>query len=342
MLAPDVVGPGAAAPVVVGPVDVAAPSRPHRIAALVTEGMAPFELSSVVEVFGLPRPEIEGPWYALDVCSDRPGTPLRMTGGFTLSAEHGLDVLAGADTVIVPAVVDPRTGPGDDVVQALRAAHARGARVVSICSGAFALAAAGLLDDREATTHWQYASLLAERFPAVSVRPDVLYVDHGDVMTSAGSAAGLDVCLHVVRTDHGPAVANMVARRLVVPPHREGGQAQFIEAPVLPVEERDDVGDALTWALDHLAEPITVEALARRAHMAPRTFARHFVRRTGTSPIRWLVTQRVQASLALLEAGESVTRTASLAGFGSPVTFRHHFTRAMGTSPASYRRAFHG
>jgi AraC family transcriptional activator FtrA len=323
-------------------VAVVAPSRPHRVAALVTEGMAPFELSSVIEVFGLPRPEIDGPWYTLDVCSDRPGAALRMTGGFTLSAEHGLDVLAEADTVIVPAVVDPRTGPGDDVVRSLRTAHARGARVVSICSGAFALAAAGLLDGRDATTHWQYAGLLAERFPAVSVRPDVLYVDHGDVLTSAGSAAGLDLCLHLVRTDHGPAVANTVARRLVVPPHREGGQAQFIEAPVPPAEERDDVGDALAWALDHLTEPITVDALARRAHMAPRTFARHFTRRTGTSPIRWLIAQRVQASLPLLEAGESVTRTASLVGFESPVTFRHHFTRAMGTSPAGYRRAFHG
>ncbi|GAB4086962.1 helix-turn-helix domain-containing protein [Myceligenerans cantabricum] len=321
---------------------VAAPSRPHRVAALVTEGMAPFELGSVIEVFGLPRPEIDGPWYALDVCSDQPATPLRMTGGFTLSAEHGLDVLAAADTVIVPAVVDPRSGPGDDVVQALRTAHARGARVVSICSGAFALAAAGLLDSREATTHWQYASLLAERFPAVSLRPDVLYVDHGDVLTSAGSAAGLDLCLHLVRSDHGAATANTVARRLVVPPHREGGQAQFIEAPVLPAGKRDAVGEVLAWALDHLTEPLTVDALARRAHLAPRTFARHFVRRTGTSPIRWLVTQRVRASLPLLEAGESVTRTASLVGFDSPVTFRHHFTRAMGTSPAGYRRTFHG
>ncbi|MBO0609711.1 helix-turn-helix domain-containing protein [Myceligenerans salitolerans] len=321
---------------------VAAPARPHRVATLVTEGMAPFELSSVVEVFGLPRPEVEGSWYALDVCSDRPGVPLPMTGGFSLSAQHGLDVLAGADTVIVPAVVDPRSGPGDEVVQAIRSAHARGARVVSICSGAFALAAAGLLDGREATTHWRYAGLLAERFPAVSVRPDVLYVDHGDVLTSAGSAAGLDLCLHLVRTDHGPAVANTVARRLVVPPHREGGQAQFIESPVVPVEARDDVGEVLVWALDHLAEPITVDMLAERAHLAPRTFARHFTRRTGTSPMRWLITQRVQASLPLLEAGESVTRTAALVGFESPVTFRHHFTRAMGTSPAGYRRAFHG
>lgn len=321
---------------------VTAPSRPHRIAALVTEGMAPFELSSVIEVFGLPRPEIDGPWYTLDVCSDRPGAPLRMTGGLTVSAEHGLDVVRDADTVIVPAVVDPRSGPGDDVVQALRSAHARGARLVSICSGAFALAAAGVLDGREATTHWQYAALLAERFPAVPVRPDVLYVDHGDVLTSAGSAAGLDLCLHLVRSDHGPAVANAVARRLVVPPHREGGQAQFIEAPVLPPEERDDVGDTITWALDHLAEPMTVDGLARRAHMAPRTFARHFSRRTGTSPIRWLITQRIQASLPLLEAGEPVARTAASVGFDTPVTFRHHFTRVMGTSPASYRKAFHG
>ncbi|GAA1856393.1 helix-turn-helix domain-containing protein [Myceligenerans crystallogenes] len=329
-------------PVESGPAALSAPARPHRIAALVTEGMAPFELGAVVEVFGLPRPEVDGPWYALDVCSDRPHTSLRMTGGFTLVAEHGLDVLEAADTVIVPAVVDPRTGPGPDVVAALRAAHANGARVVSICSGAFALAAAGLLDGREATTHWRYTELLAERFPAVKVRPDVLYVDQGDVLTSAGSAAGLDLCLHLVRTDHGPATANVVARRLVIPPHREGGQAQFIETPVAPAGPRDSVGQAIAWALGHLAEPITVEDLARHAHMAPRTFARHFTRRTGTSPIRWLIVQRIQASLPLLEAGESVTRAASLVGFDSPVTFRHHFTRTINTSPAAYRRAFHG
>src|ERR1043165_163677 len=195
---------------------VAAPTRPHRVAVLVSEGMAPFEFGSVVEVFGLPRPEIDGPWYTLDVCAERPGEPMRMVGGFDLVAAHGLDVLAAADTLIVPAVPDPPPGPPAPVGAPLRAAPARGARVVSICSGAFALAAAGLLDGREATTHWRYADLLHRRFPDVLVTPDVLYVDGDDVLTGAGSAAGLDMCLHVVRKDHGARVANAVARRLVV------------------------------------------------------------------------------------------------------------------------------
>ncbi|MEV0649029.1 helix-turn-helix domain-containing protein [Phytomonospora sp. NPDC050363] len=320
---------------------LAAPTRPHRVAVLVTEGMAPFEFGSVVEVFGLPRPEIDGPWYSLDVCAERPGAPMRMVGGFSLVAESGLDVFTAADTLIVPAVPETRRSPSAAVVEAIRAAHERGARVVSICSGAFALAAAGLLDGREATTHWRYAGLLAERFPKVRVNPGVLYVDHGDVLTSAGSAAGLDLCLHLVRGDHGARVANTVARRLVVPPHREGGQAQFIEASVLDREESDGVAEAMGWALANLTATITVADLAGRAHMSPRTFIRHFTRRTGTSPMRWVIAQRVAASLPLLEDGDApVTRVGALVGFDSPVTFRHHFTRAMRTSPSAYRRTF--
>jgi len=316
-------------------------ARPHRIAVLVSPGMAPFEFGSVVEVFGLPRPEVGGSWYSLDVCAERPGEPMRMVGGFDVVAAHGLDVFAAADTVIVPAVPDISSGPSAAVVGAVRDAHARGARVVSICSGAFALAAAGVLDGREATTHWRYADLFAERFPAVRVDPGVLYVDHGDVLTSAGSAAGLDLCLHLVRSDHGPSVANSVARRLVVPPHREGGQAQFIESSVVDEGVADGVSDAMDWALANLTGALTVTGLASRARMAPRTFIRHFTRRTGTSPMRWVIAQRVAASLPLLEAGDaSVTRVGALVGFDSPVTFRHHFTRAMRTSPSVYRRTF--
>lgn len=313
----------------------------HRVAVLVTEGMAPFEFGSVVEVFGLPRPELDVPWYELTVCADRPGVPMRMVGGFTMTAAAGLDVFAAADTLIVPAVPDPRTGPSEAVADAVRAAHARGARVVSICSGAFALAAAGVLDGREATTHWRYAGLLAERFPDVHVNPDVLYVDHGDVLTSAGSAAGLDLCLHLVRADLGPRVANSVARRLVLAPHREGGQAQFIESAVTDETGDDGVATAMSWVLDHLDRPVTVADLAGHAHMAPRTFIRHFTKRTGTSPMRWVIAQRVAASLPLLEGGDlPVTRVAALVGFDSAVTFRHHFTRTMRTSPSAYRRGF--
>lgn len=309
------------------------------MAVLAFDGMAPFELGCVVEFFGLPRPELEAPWYDLKVCAESL-EPLRVVGGFTMRAEHGLDVLAAADTVVVPGanVHGPVSEP---LVAALREAHARGARMVSICSGAFALAAAGLLDGRAATTHWRYTGLLQERFPAVRVNPSVLYVDDGDVLTSAGSAAGLDLLVHLVRRDHGPNVANAVARRLVIPPHREGGQAQFIQAAVTPVEEDDAVATAMAWALDHLADPIAVAGLARVAHMSERTFIRRFKRQTGTSPLRWVISQRVAASLPMLESTAApVEEIGAAVGFESPVTFRHHFTRAMRTSPSAYRKAF--
>ncbi|TMR21401.1 helix-turn-helix domain-containing protein [Nonomuraea turkmeniaca] len=317
------------------------PSRPHRVAVLAFDGMAPFELGCVVELFGLPRPELDVPWYDLKVCAETL-EPLRVVGGFTMRAEHGLDVLAGADTVIVPGTNVYGRVSGE-LVAALRQAHARGARMVSICSGVFALAAAGLLDGRTVTTHWRYADLLQERFPAVRVNPSVLYVDEGDVLTSAGSAAGLDLLIHLVRTDHGPGVANTVARRLVVPPHREGGQAQFIEAAVTPVEDDDAVARAMSWAMDNLARPIAVADLAGVANMSQRSFIRHFKRQTGTSPLRWVISQRVAASLAMLESTAApVEEIGAAVGFESPVTFRHHFTKTMRTSPSAYRRAFSG
>ncbi|MFF4990389.1 helix-turn-helix domain-containing protein [Streptosporangium saharense] len=314
--------------------------RAHTVAAVAFDGMAPFELGCVVEVFGIPRPELEVPWYDLTVCAETPGD-LRIVGGFTMRAGHGLDAVAWADTVVVPAVADVRGEVSAELVATLRTAHERGARIVSICSGAFALAAAGLLDGREATTHWRYAGLLRERFPLVRVNPDVLYVDGGDVLTSAGSAAGLDLLLHLVRTDHGPAVANSVARRLVIPPHREGGQAQFVQSPVPPVEGDDAVAAAMAWALDHLTEPITVAGMAGAAHMSQRTFLRHFARQTGTSPLRWVISQRIAASLEPLASGSApVEEVAAAVGFDSAVTFRHHFARTMRTSPSAYRRAF--
>ncbi|MFI9319564.1 helix-turn-helix domain-containing protein [Kitasatospora aureofaciens] len=332
------------------PVAVTIGRRPepvHDVAVYAFEGMAPFELGVVVEVFGLARPELGGllaaPWYGLKVCADRPGTALDAVGGFALTARHGLDDLAAADTVVIPGVRNAFSGevsPG--LVEALRTAHERGARIVSICSGAFALAAAGLLDDKEATTHWRYAELLQQRHPRVRVNPDVLYVDNGDVLTSAGSAAGIDLCLHLVRRDHGAKVANSVARRFVVAPHRDGGQAQFIEAAVRPVEEDEDgIARSMQWALDHLSDPLTVSVLARAARMSDRSYLRHFTARNGTSPMRWVVTQRIAASLALLEAPEgSVEEIATAVGFESAATFRHHFGRVMRTSPTAYRRSF--
>ncbi|MGF1429942.1 helix-turn-helix domain-containing protein [Kitasatospora sp. LaBMicrA B282] len=321
----------------------------HTVAVYAFDGMAPFELGVVVEVFGLARPELAGllsaPWYDLKVCADEPGRPLAAVGGFELVARHGLDELAAADTVIVVGVANAFGGTvSPELVAALRTAHERGARIVSICSGAFALAAAGLLDGREATTHWRYAELLKQRHPQVRVNPDVLYVDHGDLLTSAGSAAGIDLCLHLVRRDHGARVANTVARRFVVPPHREGGQAQFIEAAVAPVAEAaDGVAQSMQWALDHLTAPLTVALLARAAHMSERSYLRHFTARNGTSPMRWVIAQRIAASLPLLEALDgTVEEIAAAVGFESAATYRHHFGRTMRTSPTTYRRTFAG
>jgi len=314
--------------------------RPRSVSVLAYDGMSVFETGIVTEVFGLPRPEFEVAWYELAICAEEPG-PVRVLGGASLQTPHGLDVFADAETVIVPGVPQVTADPSPRLVAALRRAHARGARIMSICSGAFALAGAGLLDGRRATTHWRYAQQLRRRYPAVDVDPDVLYIDNDDVLTSAGSAAGLDLCLHVVRRDFGAAIANAVARRLVTQPHRDGGQAQFIEAPMTADAEDDRIAESITWALAHLAEPITAETLARQAHMSTRTYLRHFTRATGTTPIRWLINQRVQASLALLETTDiPVEAIARATGFDTAVTYRHHFAQAMRTSPSAYRRAF--
>lgn len=316
-----------------------APAGP-TVSVLLYDGMSAFEVGIVTEVFGLPRPELDVDWYRLTICAEGPG-PVAVVGGAALHAERGLDDFAAADTVIVPGVSDVHGDCSPELIAALRLAHDRGARVVSICSGAFALAAAGLLDGRRATTHWRYAKLLARRFPSVVVDPDVLYVDGSDVLTSAGSAAGLDLCLHLVRQDFGPTVANTVARRLVVPPHREGGQAQFIETPVPPDAEDDHIARSMAWALTNLGQPITVELLARQATMSTRTYLRQFARCTGSSPIRWLIAQRVHASLPLLEKTDRrVEEIAAAVGFESTVTYRQHFGRTMRTSPSAYRRAF--
>jgi AraC family transcriptional regulator, transcriptional activator FtrA len=311
---------------------------PHRVAALVFDGLAPFELGIVVEVFGLERPELGDKRYELVVCTPRPGT-LAAVGGFGLRVEHGLAALAGAQTIVVPAW--PRLGepvPGE-IAGAVRAAYDTGARVVSICSGVFVLAAAGLLDGRRAATHWRHAASLRRRHPRVEVDERVLYVDHGRVLSSAGSAAGIDLCLHLVRRDHGTAVANQVARRLVIPPHRDGDQAQFTERPVPPAGD-DRLARALAWGRAHLAA-VTAAGLARQAFMSPRTLTRHVRAATGLSPQGWIVAERVRAAATLLEASDtSVEEVAQAAGFASAASLRKAFARELRVSPTAYRRAF--
>lgn len=312
----------------------------RSVALAVTEGVPIFEVAIPCEVFGRVRLDLVDPWYYdFTVCAAEPGAT-RIGAGFVAGAAGGLDELVRADTVIVPACADVHGPPPPGLVEAVRAAHRAGARVVSLCTGAFVLAAAGLLDGRRATVHWMYADLLAERFPKVSVEPDVLYIDDGDVLTSAGTAAGLDLCLHLVRMDLGAEIANLLARRLVVPPHRTGGQAQYVETPLA---KRDDesLAPLLHWAIEHLDRPLTIADLARRQHVTPRTLIRRFHAATGTSPIRWLLTQRVRRARDLLEStDEPLSDIAERSGLGTEANLRHHFARLVGVSPGQYRRAF--
>jgi AraC family transcriptional regulator, transcriptional activator FtrA len=300
-----------------------------------------FELGVAAEVFALDRPELDvGWWYDLAVFGRRPGR-LGAVGGFAIDVPHGLEALESARTVLLPGTPDVHRDPPAELLAALRAAHARGARLVSICSGAFVLAATGLLDGRRAATHWRYAELLAARFPAVEVDDRSLYVDGEDLLTSAGTAAGIDLCLHLIRRDHGADVANAVARRMVVSPHRSGDQAQFVEAPVPPSVQDDPVAVVQQWALEHLAERIGVPDMARAAHLSTRTLTRRFAEATGSSPARWLLEQRIAASAAILERTDTpVEDVGALVGIPSPAAFRRHFARIMGVPPSAYRRAF--
>lgn len=310
------------------------------MATVLYEGAWPFELAVPCEVFGVDRSDLAASWYRHRVCAAEP-PPVRSAAGFTIDTPYGLDEIRRADTVIIPAWRDPAAPVPDALLDALVTAHRRGARLMSVCTGAFVLAAAGLLDGRPATTHWYHARELAERFPTVRVDPSVLYIDDGDILTSAGTAAGVDLCLHVVRRDHGASVANSVARRMVVPPHRDGGQAQYVEAPIAAAQGADPIAAVLGWALEHLHQPLTVERLARRAAMSPRTFARRFRAVTGTTPHQWLVGQRILMAQHLLEAGDdAVEAIAARCGFGSSAGMRLHFQRALSTSPQAYRRLF--
>jgi transcriptional regulator GlxA family with amidase domain len=309
-----------------------------NVAVAVGQNVSPFELGVVCEVFGYDRSADGLPVYDFALCAVEP-PPLRTQGGgFTITPTHGIDRLAAADLICIPAW-DSDTPPAPDFLEALRAAVARGARVMSVCTGAFVLAAAGLLDGRRATTHWRHADRLAAEYPSLDVDPNVLYVDAGPVLTSAGTAAGIDLCLYILRQEHGTAVANAVARRMVVPPHRDGGQAQFIETPVLDCGEV--LNEVMDWVRAHLEEPITVDDLAARALMSVRTFNRRFAAVTGTTPHRWLTEQRIALAQELLEETSlDVERVAQRSGFGSAETLRHHFSRRRGTSPVAYRRCF--
>jgi AraC family transcriptional activator FtrA len=317
----------------------------HVVAILAYDGMSGFESGLAAEIFGITELSerfsagIARPWYSVKLCSEQP--EIRMLGGATVRTSYGLAELAAADTVIVPSVRDVFAPTSAELVEAIRTARERDSRLVSICSGAFALAAAGVLDGRSATTHWIYADLLREWYPAIDVDPTPLYVDGGDVLTSAGCAAGLDLCLHLVRSDHGVAVANEVARRLVISPHRSGGQAQYIETPVPEPATDGQIASGMAWALENLHAPISLDELATRSVLSRRSYLRRFAKATGTTPIKWLISQRIQASLALLETSSlSIEQIAARVGFESSVTYRHHFVRALRTTPSEYRSCF--
>jgi transcriptional regulator GlxA family with amidase domain len=313
----------------------------HRVVVLAVEDVVAFDLAIAAQVFGSPARDLGERHYAFAVCAAAPG-PVRTSTGFSLLVDHGLEALAGAGTVVVPGIDRTEDAAPAEVLEALRTAHRRGARMVSICTGAFVLAAAGLLAGRRATTHWQYAALLARLHPDVEVDPDVLYVDDGDVLTSAGVAAGIDLCLHIVRSDHGAEVANAVARRIVVAPHRDGGQAQFAQRPV-PAAAETGLAATRAWMLERLHEPLTVARMARHAGYADRSFARIFRAETGMSPLQWLIGQRVLEARRLLEATAlPVEDVAAHSGFGSAASLRQHLRRHAATTPTAYRRAFGG
>jgi transcriptional regulator GlxA family with amidase domain len=320
---------------------MAGSSRPQRITALVFAPVHAFELAVACEVFGVDRSAMGVPRFDFRVASVEPGE-LPTIHGFTMNTRHGLEAVRRADLVILPGW--PRSldeVPDEAALEALRVAYRRGARVASFCSGAFVLAAAGLLDGRLAATHWMYTDELSRRYPDVEVDPHVLYLGDGQVFTSAGTAAAIDLSLHLVRLDHGAEVANVVARRMIVPPHRQGCQAQYVETPLPEVPATDDLAATLDWAVGHLDQPITVADLADRTRMSPRTFARHFRETLGTTPLQWLVVQRVLLAQRLLETTElPIDVVAQRSGFGTAANLRLHVGRRLGLSPSDYRETF--
>ncbi|MGW1714483.1 helix-turn-helix domain-containing protein [Streptomyces sp. NPDC002156] len=319
----------------------AAGRHPHRVAVIVDEGTNPFEVGVATELFGLPRPELglPGPLYEVTVCAPTPEVRLNH-GFFTLTGVTGLEAADEADTLVVPGRPDNVVPRGEAVLDAVRRTHARGARVMSLCTGSFALAEAGLLDGRRATTHWLWADTFKQLHPGVLLEPDVLFTDDGDILTAAGSAAALDLGLHIWRTDHGAEIANAVSRRLVFASHRDGGQRQFVERPV-PATPDESLGPLLAWAQERLADPLTVAGLASRASVSPATLHRRFRTQLGTTPLTWLTGERVTLARRLIERGEErLDVVAARSGLGTAANLRARLRRETGLSPSAYRRRF--
>ncbi len=308
------------------------------VSALVLDGVAPFEFGVICEVFGIDRSADGVPNFDFKVCGPEPGVPLRMSVGAHLVPDAGLDALVGVDLVAIPAFVG--TDYPEEALAAVRAAAEGGSTILTVCSGAFLAGAAGLLDGRKCTTHWMHADDLAARHPTAEIDRNVLFVDDGNLITSAGTAAGIDACLHLVRRELGSEVTNTIARRMVVPPQRDGGQRQYIEQPI-PVRCSEGFAPQLDWVLSNLDKPHTVGTLAARANMSARTFARRFVEETGRTPMQWVTDQRVLFARRLLEETDlDVDRVADKAGFGTATLLRHHFRRVVGVTPSDYRRRF--
>jgi AraC family transcriptional regulator, transcriptional activator FtrA len=319
----------------------------RKVVAVAYDGLCAFEFGIATELFGLDRPELGVPWYEYRaVAASR--EPMRALGGITISATHDLRYIRQAGTIVLPGWKSKDVEPPPELLRAIRTAHSKGARVMSICSGVYVLAATGLLDGQPATTHWRYVEHLAEKYPSIDVQPNVLYIDNGQTLTSAGSAAGIDLGLHLIRRDFGSTIAGEVARRLVVPPQREGGQAQFIRYPTPSTAVLESnaacegaIASTKTWVLANLHRELTVSVMAKYAHMSTRTFARRFVGETGTTPLAWVLTQRLRYSQQLLETtAKSLDQIATASGFASLETMRHHFRHALGTSPSRYRSTF--
>jgi AraC family transcriptional activator FtrA len=311
----------------------------HHVVAVAYDRLCTFEFGCTVELFALPRPELNVPWYDFGVCAAERG-PIRAAGGIEVRVSHSLRLLDRADTIVIPGWRDPNEAPPPELLRKLRQAYERGARLCSICSGVFVLAAAGVMGGKRATTHWRYLDLLAARYPDIVVEPNALYVDEGQVLTSAGSAAGLDMLVHLVRKDFGSKVANQVAQRLVIPPHREGGQAQFVPRPVA-TDERGRLARLLDWIRARLSSEHTIESLAAQASMSARTLQREFKAATGLSPYAWIVRERIERAKELLESGRlPAQRVAEKVGMGSAESLRHHFRAQVGATPAQYRARF--
>lgn len=317
-----------------------APSSRPLVVTLAYDGLCTFEFGIAVEIFGLPRPELGDSWYRFAVAAVDPGE-LRATGGIRVVADGGFELLEQADTLLIPGWRGVQTPVPEALCEALRAASARGCRILSICSGVFVLAAAGLLNGKKATTHWRYTDELRQRFPAIEVVEDVLYVDEDRLQTSAGSAAGIDLCLHVVRSDFGLDVANSVARRLVIQPHRDGSQTQQISRPVARSRESQRLGQLFDWLHAHLHAAHTLESLSQRVGMSPRTLLRRFQEATGMTPARWLLLERLKvAQHALTSTRLKIEDIAAQTGFGSASSLRHHFFQQTGMSPQHWRKTF--